>query len=250
MNFNEYINNPMGKKNSVYTNRNMYADLYKSKLNNILVRENGKIHYELYRDKDDYIIYFKIPSETIDKFYYDIVIRFFTNDKNIKLSSSISEYDIQVFSNDPHFAYTYLNLFLRNDMFFDDMRSKVDKTFLVKEANEKNPDDQIGYVKSLYFSYLIMKRDLLFSKNRFALYGTSYNKKKLLDKIEYVMTKINNRKDKEEKLKNKKKREKKTTTNNKENKKEAKKNKSSNNVNVIQKMKKITPKKSSIKKIK
>ena len=45
MTFDKYIDNPSG--GSVYTNRNMYKNMYKSKFDKVLVREQGRIKYEL-----------------------------------------------------------------------------------------------------------------------------------------------------------------------------------------------------------
>ena len=52
MTFDDYIQNPMGRENAVISNRNMYRDLYKAKLDKILVRENGKIEYHWHQVKD------------------------------------------------------------------------------------------------------------------------------------------------------------------------------------------------------
>ena len=79
MNFDKYIDNPSGGS-SVVTNRNMYKEMYKQKFNAVLVREQGKINYSVYKAKDNtdsYFIHMKIPSEVIPKFYYDVVIRLF-----------------------------------------------------------------------------------------------------------------------------------------------------------------------------
>ena len=67
--FDQYINNPMGEKSSVVTQRGMYKELYSNKLGKILLREGGRVNYYLYTDKDRYLVYLKIPSEAIDKFY-------------------------------------------------------------------------------------------------------------------------------------------------------------------------------------
>ena len=51
MTYDQYIKNPMG--GSVVTNRQVLMDMYNQKWNDLLVRENGKINYYLYRDKDN-----------------------------------------------------------------------------------------------------------------------------------------------------------------------------------------------------
>ena len=75
MTYDQYIKNPMG--GSVVTNRQVLMDMYNQKWNDLLVRENGKINYYLYRDKGNYYLHFKIPSEVVPKFYYDTVALFY-----------------------------------------------------------------------------------------------------------------------------------------------------------------------------
>ena len=70
MSYDQYIQNPMGVANAVISNRNMYRELYMTKLDKLLVREMGKIHYTLYKSKSKYYVYIKIPSEVIEQFYY------------------------------------------------------------------------------------------------------------------------------------------------------------------------------------
>ena len=74
MTFDQYIQNPMGIANSVMSNREMYRSMYSMKLDAIMVREMGKIDYKLYKDKNSYYAYIKVPSEVVEKFYYDVVI--------------------------------------------------------------------------------------------------------------------------------------------------------------------------------
>ena len=50
MTFDEYIQNPMGKTNSVISNRIMYRNMYQEKLDKIMVREAGKVDYKAYKD--------------------------------------------------------------------------------------------------------------------------------------------------------------------------------------------------------
>ena len=53
MTFDDYIKNPAGVKNAVYSHREMYRNLYIGKLDKILLRETGKINYTLYSDKSN-----------------------------------------------------------------------------------------------------------------------------------------------------------------------------------------------------
>ena len=50
--YTQYINNPLGERNSVITNRGMYQKMYRDKLDKILLREGGRVNYKLYKSKE------------------------------------------------------------------------------------------------------------------------------------------------------------------------------------------------------
>lgn len=171
MTFEEYIQNPMGEKNSVVSNRAMYGRYYKEKLDTIMVREAGKVHYKAYKDKSRYIIYIKIPSEVVPKFYYDVLVEFREPKEGI-VGNDLSKYRVRFYSNDPSFVFTFAHAFKKNGIFFSDYDDKMSERALKEKADEKNPKDIVGYVKSLYFAYLLMKSRGLFSKT---LYVDTYD---------------------------------------------------------------------------
>lgn len=166
MSFDDYIQNPMGKENAVISNRNMYRDLYKAKLDKILVRENGKIEYKCYSIGIKYLCYLKIPSEVVPNFYYDVLIEF-TPPKKLIHGGSLKDFSVRFFSNDPSFVYTFAHAFIKNGLFITTFEDKMSKEAIQKVAKEKNPNNQVGYVKSLYFAYLFMQSRGLFNKLRY-----------------------------------------------------------------------------------
>lgn len=200
MTFQQYIDNPMGKRNAVFSQRDMYKSLYTEKFNKVFLREAGKINYTLYIDKkkDQYVIHLKIPSETVKEFYYDAVILFYTNDAAKRTSPSLQDYYVKFFSNDPAFVFTYLHVFLKNGLFIEDLKPKSSKLAIKKEPKEKNPFGVPGYSKILYFAFLFMKSKNLFYKQSYAN-GVVYTPKKLLDAVEHTDTKIASRQEAGEK---------------------------------------------------
>lgn len=193
MSFDQYIANPMGIKNAVFSNREIYRKLYTEKLDKVLVREVGKIKYNLYRNGDEFLVHLKIPSEPIEKFYYDVVIQFYTDDIAVKASRSLKDYYVKFYSNDPSFVYTFAHAMLTNDMFIRDLVPRMSKQAVKKAATEKNPKNEIGYVKSIYFAYLIMRNYSLFEKVNYETYAEKYDKKKLLGEIVHADIKIDAR---------------------------------------------------------
>lgn len=183
MTFDEYINNPMGIKNSVISNREMYRTMYMTKLDKILVRETGTITYKLYKDKNKYYCYMKIPSEVVPNFYYDVIAEFTEpKDKKIPLDATLKNYNVRFFSNDPSFVFTFCHAFIKNKLFITDYSDKMSKEAIKKRAVEKNPQEIVGYVKSLYFMYLIMRKKDLFLKIKYSdLYNEKTVKKEIME---------------------------------------------------------------------
>lgn len=173
MTFEEYIQNPMGERNAVVSNRAMYGKYYQEKLDTIMVREAGKVNYKAYKDKSRYIIHIKIPSEVVPKFYYDVLVEF-REPKEGVVGYDLSKYKARFYSNDPSFVFTFAHAFKKNGIFFSDYNDKMSQKALKEKADEKNPKDIVGYVKSLYFAYLLMKKRGLFSKT---LYVDTYDAK-------------------------------------------------------------------------
>ena len=194
MTYDQYIQNPMGIANAVISNRNMYRELYMGKLDKILVREMGKIDYTLYRSGKNYYVYIKIPSEVIEKFYYDVVIEFSEPKDKSLLDNSLKNYNVKFYSNDPSFVYTFAHAFIKNKMFIDELKDVMSKEAIQKVAVEKNPSNQVGYVKSLYFAYLYLKRENVFNKNKF-LVAKEINWKQLKRQITPADLKIAQRQD-------------------------------------------------------
>ena len=195
MTFQQYIDNPMGKKNAVFSQRDVFKKIYTEKFEKVFLREAGKIDFTLYVDKkkDQYIAHIKVPSETVKEFYYDVVILFYSNDGVAKASPSLQNYNVKFFSNDPAFIFTYLRVFLKNDLFFEDLKPKASKLALTKDPKERNPYEVPGYSKIIYFAYLFMKNKNLFSKHMYSTYGHEYSAKKLLATVEHTDKKIEDR---------------------------------------------------------
>jgi hypothetical protein len=185
----------MGKKNAVFSLREMFRSKYVEKLDKILLREMGRVKYILYKNGDKYLIHLKVPSEVIEKFYYDTVIEFYTDDDNIKLGGGLENYFVKFYSNDPAYVYTFAHAFLKNDLFIKDLEPRMSKLALEHRAKIKNPKDVVGYVKSIYFAWLIIKNYGLMRKVNFDTYGQKYDLKLFLNTIEPADSKVEKRKE-------------------------------------------------------
>ena len=209
MSFDRYIDNPSG--GAVFTNRQMYKNMYKDKFGKVLVREQGQIKYTVYKtdnDTDTYYIYFKIPSEVIDNFYYDVVIELYTTENSKKNSASLRQYAVRFYSNDPAFVYTFAYAFKKNKLFIKDLEPKMSKEALRTKADIRNPRADVFYVKSLFFANLAMERYSLFNRAMLNQHSKPYKKKELLDQITPADIKVRDRQREQELLDKKKKEEK------------------------------------------
>lgn len=207
----------MGVRNSVISNREMYREMYTKKWGEIKLRENGNIKYITMKSKSDYYVYIKIPSEVVPKFYYDIVVRFYPpkDRKAVEMERTVENYNVQFYSNDPSFVFTFAHAFKRNGLIFEDMNPRMSKLALKQNADVKNPTNQIGYVKSLYFAYLEIKSKGLFQKISY-MASIPYDKNYLLSVIEDADIKIDKRREEGENLGKKKKRKSANDNKNKE----------------------------------
>lgn len=193
MTFDDYIKNPMGKRNAVFSNMQMYRTMYKEKLDKILLREAGKISYFLYKNGNDYIVHIKIPSEVVPKLYYDTVVEFSTINPFTMMDNDLRKYDVKFYSNDPSFCFTFAHAFRKHNMFIEMLKPKMSKLALKEKAKERNSGDNVGYVKSLFFLYLIMNSRGLFDKKVFDAYSKPFYKQNFIDSIEHADTKIQTR---------------------------------------------------------
>lgn len=202
MSFDKYIDNPSGGA-SVVANRQMYKDMYINKFDKVLVREQGKIEYSVYHadDKfDSYYIYLKIPSEVIPEFYYDVVVRLYTRLAPKKANIVLRSYAVEFFSNDPAFVYTHVHAFVKNKLFIESLKNKMSKRALDNKATERNPKDNVWYVKSLYFAYLAMEKYGLFNRATLNMASKPYNERIFDNKIMHADRKIKMRQEAAEKL--------------------------------------------------
>ena len=167
MSMNEYIRNPAGKANAVYSARYMYQDMYSNKYAKVMMREAGTMQYRLFKGKNEqWIIHLKVPSEAISNFYYDVVLEFTPNGNLDTIGNDLFNYRMRAFSNDPRFVFVFAHSFIKNKMFFEDLVKKMSPQAVRMKPTLTNPKEEIGYVKSIYFAYLYMKDHSLNNKNQ------------------------------------------------------------------------------------
>lgn len=197
MTFDEYIINPMGKGSAVMSaaHREVMRMQYQKKFDNILLREKGKLDYRLFTNSanNTYWIYVKVPSETCKDFYYDTLIKFYADESVKGGGKDLFKYKVKFFSNDPAFVYTYAYVFAHNELFIEELSSKMSKEALKEAPQEKNPSGSVGYVKSIYFVYLLMQNRNLNKVSIFEKQAGPLDVKFIMDNVEQADKKIADR---------------------------------------------------------
>ena len=193
MTLEQYILNPLGKKSAVFnaTVREYMRSVYSSKFDNVLLKEHGNIRYQLFVEEktNTYWAYIKIPSEVIKEFYYDVVLKFSIPEHN-QSESDLFKFDVRCFSNDPAFVFKYAYVFIQNKMFVDELSSKISEEAKTEQPTQTNPGEEVGYVKSLYFAYLLMEHRGLNKLSRFKSEATPLQPQFLMANIEPAESKV------------------------------------------------------------
>ena len=176
MTLNEYIMNPFPNGVIAAQTREMAKAMYKEKFEKTMLREAGKqFPVRFFIGKSSWYLHIKVPSETIPDFTYDVVFEFL----QVKNATKLEDCQVKFFANDPAFMFTYANTFKSNKIFCEELTSKMAKEALKTKAHEKNPANIIGYVKSIYFAYLLCKNKNYFNITLFEKRARGYSKKEL-----------------------------------------------------------------------
>ena len=180
MTLNEYIMNPFPNGVISSQTREMTRNMYMDKFNKTMLREAGKqFPVRFYKGKSSWYLHLAVPSEAIPNFTYDVVFEFL----QVKNTNKLEECEIRFYSNDPAFVFTYANTFKSHKLLCPDLESKMSKKALNTKAHEKNPANVVGYVKSIYFAYLMCKRFNYLNRTLFESRARGYSKKDLLANI-------------------------------------------------------------------
>ena len=165
--FDDYIANPSGRGSAVNSMASN-SEPYERELMSLESR-NDKVKYTVYRQtktggKQLYYIHFLIPSST-KGFFNDVVVEFTQNEDDSSANRSIKKYNVRFFSNDTNFVYTYAYTFKTHGVLISDLEKHLPFRCLVQKPTMRNPDNAMGYNKSLYFAYIVMNRENLFEKD-------------------------------------------------------------------------------------
>ena len=184
--FSDYIANPSGKGSAVNSMASN-SEPYEKELMSLESR-NDRVTYKVYRQtkaggKQVYYIHFLIPSST-KGFFNDTVIEFTQNEDDTSSIRNIKKYNVKFFSNDTNFVYTYAYTFKSHGVLIPELEKHLPFRSLVQKPTMRNPDNAMGYNKSIYYAYIVMNRDNLFDKDTLNRLVSSGGITKLISSID------------------------------------------------------------------
>ena len=213
MTMENFLKNPTGKYSAGFARRDLIIANLEQRYQ-MLLAISKTFNFKVFMDEDDYVFYFKIPSETFTNqlLYYDVVIRFVcSNPGLLKPTASINGYHVNVFTNSPDFTFTYAYLYNQDGVVDPKMKRKIGSKALNNPPVVKNPYGIYGFEKSVYYALLFIKRNRYTLKSEIEkVIDTKMSYSKLYSQIkstdekykEYNMMKL---KEKQAKAKEKKK---------------------------------------------
>lgn len=208
MTLEQWKDNPMGRGNAMIssTTREKIRSDYVKRFDALMVRERGRVEYNLFKDtvNNKFYAYLKIPSEVVEKFYYDVVLEFSATSDIEDAGRNLMKYNVKFFANDPAFVFTYVRAYDKMGLFINELESKMARKALREASKVKNPLGVIGYVKSLYFAYLAMYNKGLLNATRFESEARDIDFTYLINHIEDADDKIRRRQEEGEKVQKRK----------------------------------------------
>jgi hypothetical protein len=141
-----FLVRPFGKDANVEKDQTYYT-----KYRQFVAKNSVKLH-AITTVGHDWYYHMKIPSESKKDYFYDVVIRFFSNDMDVLRQTSLNGYYIQFYSNSPSFMYTYAYVYKQKGYLIEMLYDKLDPDYINIPPTKKNSKNEIYYDKSIYFA--------------------------------------------------------------------------------------------------
>lgn len=182
-----YLNNPAGTGSAAITNRELVKNDLSRRFEELYKRKTKLFVANAYKYMDEYFIHVTIPSESTQRDNtYDVVVKFSPDNASDINTSSVTGYNISLFSNSPSFTFTYTYVYDKDGLLVEELRDKYrDETF--SSPVVRNPYEAINYEKTTFFAlmYILKHRELLSKVTLNSGQGVSHLKKvvRTADKI-------------------------------------------------------------------
>ena len=142
----QFMDAPFGKPNDAKSLK--YESKYRAYRDSNKIKIESSIEYE-----KNYFIHMKVPSESQKgKGFYDVVIQFFTPNKEYEKQLTVENYYVQFFSNSPGFVYKYAALYKLHGYLIESLCDKFDTAYLNVLPDKANKDYELSYDSSIYYA--------------------------------------------------------------------------------------------------
>lgn len=176
----QMLQNPSGKYSAYFSRRDLIIENLKNRFANIY-EKYGDFEISIYKEGEDIYYYLKVPSETVENFYFDVVIEATPLSPSSKTDYTINNYYLKLFSNSPNFVFTYTYVYEQTNSLIDFLKDKIDEKALTEPPKVRNPIQSYGFEKSVYFALLFINLKKLDKKSN--LKYETLNKDELYKKI-------------------------------------------------------------------
>lgn len=154
--------NPFGSAISIRTMRDYLEEKYRNFV-------EGAIEVNACKEKNDYFIYFNIPSKENKKYpddtvFYDIVIQLSPPNSAWKTHDNIRDWDVRVYNNSPRFVFTFDYAFNKKNGLIKFPSHYYTKRALKEAPKKMNPQLLLGIDENLYHAIYYMDKHNLFDK--------------------------------------------------------------------------------------
>ena len=163
----EQIVKPFNSGFSAVSIKYLLENLQKRYLVNI---EPNVTTVDAVKEKDNYFILVKIPSESnteykSDKIFYDVIIELLPPNKSYLNNESVRDYDVRVYSNCPSFTYTFTYVYYKKDALIKMPKGAYTRKALSKAPKVRNPLLLFGIEKTLWFAICYIDKNKLFKRS-------------------------------------------------------------------------------------
>ena len=155
MTINQFLKNPAGHGSAAGARRDIIIENLENRYHKLYKNAKRLFKMSVFTEDSNYFFIFNIPSETYykEKLVYDVVIQLIPMGSASR-DLTLNRYAVKVFSNAPNFLFTYAYVYNKDDIIIDFLKDKVSELALTKPPEKRNPYQEYGFEKSVYFALL------------------------------------------------------------------------------------------------
>lgn len=163
----QQIVKPFNSGFSAVSIKYLLEDLQKRYLQNI----KPELVCKAIKIKNDYFVYFQIPSESnseypSDKVHYDVILQLVPPNASWLESENLRDFDVRVYSNCPSFTFTFTYVYYKQGALINMPHGAYTRKALNTKPTTRNPLLLYGIEKSLWFAICYMDENHLFRRSK------------------------------------------------------------------------------------